>query len=466
MENLVDRTLIASCLSLMACGVVQPTTVPRPPSDATPPTVKIVSVLDDSAHLPEPILVSSDPAVSARAKARARRDARFVLRAQANDPESGVRSLTLEGRSYRICGKGVTGPFHTPIRQAEVDPDPAPQQVPVERTEIIWVDVPAERAQCSDSLLSYYVELRATAENYLGGRVTSPTVEVYHVGRDFIRVATFNIGGTQRVGTLPGETFNPLTAVAAANSNLQRWGQGLLRSADIVLLQEIDHDDWVKILVEHSGLPYWYKHGADLAIVSRFPLYDTTWYELPPPGEDRKLLVATASIGGVAHRIVDVHWTHRPLRYEESPNRLASAQKVVDLLQGETRPVFFGGDLNTCQPTVTGELCVERRKDLPDILHPATGKEWALLTTSGGLTDAFRMVPNADPCDPARIDYVFYRGPYKPTQYLADCLGQHPTTNEPSDHGFILVWFAQLTSPSFEPLPPPSRAWRSRSTTR
>jgi endonuclease/exonuclease/phosphatase family metal-dependent hydrolase len=297
-----------------------------------------------------------------------------------------------------------------------------------------------------------------------GDARTSPTGT--QPPREFVRVASFNLAASV------------IDKLYPTDIQLELWGKGLMSHADIVLLQEVADADWVRILSQSSGLPYWYaptgqrwppmvewSQPTDLAILSRFPIVDSTYdvqaFVVENVLTRNTIALATVLIDGAPHRVANTHFSHHPNRFQYSAERLAGVQKVLDLTKYDP-VVFFGGDLNACPkatPTSDPPFSCIKREDTTDVHYPYDGYEVDALA-KGGLSDAF-AVPNAPPlhiqhCDNARIDYVFWKGPYWPV--LAGCpfdpflpLRQ---TSAPSDHNLIFVQFASL--PVRIPAPPRS----------
>ena len=229
--------------------------------------------------------------------------------------------------------------------------------------------------------------------------------------------------GLLKVGTFNGYQSN---LPKEAGAVLARWGRELISRADIVFLQEFRNSDHIRTVAAAAELDYtWIPHPeeySDVAILSRYPLTSMTSHSVP-----RATIVdATANIDGVEHRLLGSHFTTGQVPpWESVPDRVTSAQKVVELARADNRPTFFGGDLNTCPyPREAGE-CLSADGTAPEYRAIA---EW--------FYDAFRL-SDADSPQGNRIDQIHVRGPYDVAEYRR-FIGADV---EPSDHPFVLVTF-------------------------
>ncbi len=127
---------------------------------------------------------------------------------------------------------------------------------------------------------------------------------------------------------------------------------------DVVLLQEIDWRtertggvDQARALAELTGLSYhafgWfmdYRAGAyGMAVLSATPILDSANHRLPDGEEPRSALAARIrpSPGAPEMVFVGIHL------YRTGEERLAQAERLVEIFAAETRPVLLVGDFNS-----------------------------------------------------------------------------------------------------------------------
>jgi hypothetical protein len=381
-----------------------------------------------------------------------------------------------------------------------------------------WTDtmkVPVEKGQ------TYYLQLSGTGGVRFGNYKIEASLDCS--SEQCLKVATFNVGWSYveaKEFTADGKGICCRTP-EEVKADLERFGRDLLSRADVVLLQEVKNDDWVKIMAESAGLPHWYSSGrwgdytesaeyADNAIISRYPLSRKFRHRIPPfitfpslqcpyahiNSCSSEMLEATADIDGVPHLFLGSHWENRPDPWTEHPNRITSALMVQSRLWNEQNPAFFGGDLN---------VCVESKATIPD--GPDEGEERDPnpedLCVNGGSVDApgteINLLTKGDlsvldhsleklggrkpdmrGLDPGRvkfcepigyiIDHIFslHHGsyePYKPVMYQHCWPTSQPGVDQsnPSDHVFELVVFVKkdTTAPSAPVINGPSEDSRN-----
>ena len=125
---------------------------------------------------------------------------------------------------------------------------------------------------------------------------------------------------------------------------------------DIVLLQEIDNRtgrtggiDQAAELGRLTGLSHAFGRFMDydggeygMALLSRFPIVGFENHVLPPGLEPRSALSATIELDEDNHLIlVGIHL------YRTAEERLAQANKLVELFSEESKPVILAGDFNS-----------------------------------------------------------------------------------------------------------------------
>jgi endonuclease/exonuclease/phosphatase family metal-dependent hydrolase len=146
---------------------------------------------------------------------------------------------------------------------------------------------------------------------------------------------------------------------------------------DLVALQEIDNGtartggvDQAARLGELTGMNHAFGKFMDyqggeygMALLSKFPIEEVCNHSLPTPGvspesreyeetEPRSALAATVRVGAAAQEIifVSIHL------YRTAEQKLAQAQKLVEMYANETRPVILAGDFNSTPETPVMDL--------------------------------------------------------------------------------------------------------------
>ena len=158
--------------------------------------------------------------------------------------------------------------------------------------------------------------------------------------------------------------------------DLERAAQVIRRlDPDLVALQEIDnqttrtgHIDQAQRLGELTGMHAAfggfmdYREGQyGMALLSRFPIEEATNHRLPDGEEPRTALAARVRLGDDGPEIVFVS-IHL---YRSAEERLAQAQRIVEIFQNETRPVILAGDFNSTPDSDVIEL-LEQYWRIPD----------------------------------------------------------------------------------------------------
>lgn len=193
---------------------------------------------------------------------------------------------------------------------------------------------------------------------------------------------------------------------------------------DLVTLQEIDsvttrteRVDQAAELGRLTGLtPVYgrfmpYREGAyGMALLSRWPISETTNYRLPDGEEPRSALsvVVTLPRTGRALRIVGIHF------YRTAEERLAQARALDDVLAGDTLPTILAGDFNSTPDS-----------DVMDYLS----ESWSILDKGPDRLTFSSWEPVRE------IDYVLLR-PAEGFEVLQQRLLHEPVA---SDHRPVLV---------------------------
>ena len=126
---------------------------------------------------------------------------------------------------------------------------------------------------------------------------------------------------------------------------------------DLVALQEIDNEttrtdlvDQAERLGQLTGMHHVfggfmdYREGAyGMALLSRFPFVETVNHRLPDGQEPRTALTALVRLGtdGPEILLAGIHL------YRSAAERMAQARRLVEIFEGETRPVILAGDFNS-----------------------------------------------------------------------------------------------------------------------
>ncbi|MBA2393035.1 MAG: endonuclease/exonuclease/phosphatase family protein [Ktedonobacteraceae bacterium] len=179
--------------------------------------------------------------------------------------------------------------------------------------------------------------------------------------------------------------------------------------AEIVFLQEVDKDtrrsyglDEAKVLSNKSGFEY-YVFGKNMdfdggeygnAILSQFQLEQPNNYSLPQPlfpgghRESRGLLQVEVIVNKAKFVLLGTHFS---LYERERLIQVDFVLKIINQVSASV-PIILAGDLN----------CSETSKEISKI--------------SQCLTDTYK-VTNHNLSSSNRIDYIFFRGPYRITAF-------------------------------------------------
>lgn len=140
--------------------------------------------------------------------------------------------------------------------------------------------------------------------------------------------------------------------------DLQRTADVIRRlEPDLVTLQEIDSAttrtnrvDQARRLGELTGLHaafggfMAYREGQyGMALLSRYPIVEVANHRLPDGQEPRTALAAVVRIPGsdLELVLVGIHL------YRTASERLAQARKIVEIFDGDSRPIILAGDFNS-----------------------------------------------------------------------------------------------------------------------
>ncbi|MCW5600037.1 PAN domain-containing protein [Nitrosomonas sp.] len=224
-----------------------------------------------------------------------------------------------------------------------------------------------------------------------------------------LRVAVFNMNN-------PGLRNLPIDE---RMDTLRRWGSRIFANADIVILSELGtpssnfwhwwDESYLKTLSESSGLFYRYAAFTldptwpEMGILSRYPFDSKDAYDIP---EGRRIVDVTTRIHGKPIRILGAHFTPSGDAWSPTSPKIESVRKVQDLIANENGLLLFGGDLNTCPPSVAPDGCWGQG---------AVGHEYDLLTKESGFIDSCKEMLE---CNNWRreflfIDYLFFRGGFR-----------------------------------------------------
>lgn len=140
--------------------------------------------------------------------------------------------------------------------------------------------------------------------------------------------------------------------------------------AELVAIQEVDvrtersgkSSDQAEELGKLTGMNVFFSKGIDYqggeygtAILSKFPLLETERHELPNlegvNSEPRTLAVVTVEINGQKYKFANTH-----LDYTNAENNHLQAQKIMEILGGESVPVLMAGDFNAVPESTAIQL--------------------------------------------------------------------------------------------------------------
>jgi endonuclease/exonuclease/phosphatase (EEP) superfamily protein YafD len=417
--NIMIRTFVI-LFALFCVSCDQPTPVPIDPNatDTTPPTIRV-----GSAGLRRDIVLTQDS--TAVEQRRALSTADILILATANDGETGIRNVRLQGELRIVCIPNAGTQLVT-IRDPIAEIASAPgggTTLPAQLAKQYGLNVPTQRGRCPNAtrFSELRLELTPLAENGIGQTRQLPNIIIESFGPDTLRVATFNV---YNLGNHSDQVY-------------EGWGQFLNNRVDVLMLTEIPDRRRAELLANAAGLPYvvMLQEGyyADVAIASRTPLRNVQRQVIDPDpsgGLDSahsNILSAETDIRLYRHQIVSTHWGIRDANdvpadaWRSSPARLEAANAILALLNPPPAIAIVGGDLNAYS-------------GIGPQRQPGATDEVAQL--SRALTDPFVTlgIANELHCSDQRIDYIFVRGAYVPTSYEA-CFEEAL----PSDHPFVLV---------------------------
>lgn len=188
---------------------------------------------------------------------------------------------------------------------------------------------------------------------------------------------------------------------------------------DIILLQEVlgpqfisGFTDQARYLAEDLNMTYrfgrahtWLSGEYGIATLSRFPIIDTQTHALPNlPGEEPEALLyvkVDTERGHIAIYNTHLIFKARHDDHRAGPLRMLQAKFILKILEQETNPLLFGGDLNAFGLSPVRRLF---RKHLRDTFEEV-GKGWG---GTFGAKWAFY-----------KIDYLFFKGPFYPQESRA-----------------------------------------------
>lgn len=401
-------TAMAACCLIVGCQT--PPVIPTPATaDLTSPELRL-----GSAGLMADFTINAQSTASQ--ERRAKRADQILISASAEDPDSGIRDVSLQIEIRRTCGTSIQTESLNEVRTpTAVNGLPA-------RLDVYWtLDVAQHRTACAVVPAELRVSVQAKASNGSGLQTALPDAIVRSYGPDLLRVATFNL-------FQPGNHADPVYSA---------WGLNLGSLADVLLMTEVPDLRRAQLVAQAAGLPHVHKMGqGDLAIAARWPLRDIRELVIDPPGwlssNNSSILGATVDIGGWPHQFIATHWGIRDANDvlappgTPAPARLQAAQAIGAMALAPPSEVFIGGDLNAYSGFGPQEP--------PGSRVSTQEVDWLRARFS----DAFTAMQKADSdhCSNQRIDYVMARAAYTPVLYDACRDGS------PSDHPFVLVHYA------------------------
>jgi hypothetical protein len=410
-------------LLVLLSGCENVPTVPTPPPgtrDATPPLLRL-----GSAGLSTDFIVTQDSTAPQERRARTADDLLFV--ATAEDPDTGIASVTLDVTLAITCGQSGTNQTFSMTQPANSGAGTLPQRLSQE----YQFNVGAHKARCRSHPSHLTVSLRASAQNGAGATRNIQPAHVAAIGPERLRVATFNTHGGGRASPIP-------------DSDLQRWGGTFGTLVDILIFTEITNTREAAFIANAAGLPFFQlMNRQDVLIASRTPLYGDQHLVHSPvnagPAADSKILSVFTDIDGLKHQVIGAHWGIRdandflPGPHVSAPGRQQAANLMISLISPTVAPVFAGGDMNAYSGF--GRQNHDGLEATPDFVGMTN--EVAFLRTR--FTDPFISMNIGDGvhCSDQRIDYVMFSGPYVPTRYQACFVAEAL----PSDHPFVVVTF-------------------------
>lgn len=228
-----------------------------------------------------------------------------------------------------------------------------------------------------------------------------------------------------------------LTPDSPSNIKLPAIAQHICAlSPDIVLLNEVKNErDWpfgsgvnqVEELARLTGMPY--RHWANtvatgltghkaVGILSRYPLGVPRVHRVMCDGSETAFatLETTVTVNNRVHHLLSTRFAPHNTP-EHAVENVAGITQAISLVRNidPQRPVIFGGDFNAEPQT-------------PQMVN---------FYANSGLLDAYKVLPDPELCSTYRVDYIFYRGPYKLNVMQQRC--SWPSSDEPSDHPFVFI---------------------------
>jgi hypothetical protein len=326
-----------------------------PATDPTPPTLHL-----GTAGLQPDIEVES--AVGQAAKARVSLSADVLIGAQAEDAESGVRSVDMTLDTSVTCGDDQTASHSQTAITMQTDA-PTGATLPLTLNGLQTLKGVDVRHLCpAGKLLAVVVAARATAVNGLGASVTSPTLTLTFDGDpDKLKMVLLNLfrpGLAQDDGSDVGQPVpgsDPPVVKAEVGPVLDDLARTYLAGADLVFLTEIVHRPHVERLSQVSGLPYLAvfqdEDYTDVALLSRYPLGDVSVMseaDLIDGANAIRLLSATMSVGSSRFLVLVSHF---PARAGQEARKKAYSNKIDAMVAAQSLPAFIGGDFNNGYPS-------------------------------------------------------------------------------------------------------------------
>lgn len=416
----MHQIFLPSICVLVLAGCAPVPTVPTPTAstrDITSPTLRL-----GSAGLKKDFLLTE--ASTASELRRAKRGAEVLLVATAEDPESGIKDVTLDITQSVTCGQTGQNQTYSVTQFAPQNTGTLPTRLSKSHT----VDVASLRARCGTAPSSITVSVTASAMNGLGTTTTLPAGRVSSYGPDVLKVATFNL-------------YWPLNH---SDSTYERWGRELGSKADVLMLTEVLDQRRAELVASAAGMPYVLKaSGGDVAVASRSPLYNVQTRTIDAPGTltsaDSHIMSVMSDVGGSPHQFIASHWSIRDGDGDAmrrgpdvaSPWRLQAAHAMIDLVSATPNlPVIAGGDFNGFSGF--GPQDHDELPSTPDWVGSVP--EVDLIRSR--FTDPFTSLGITDFCSNKRIDYILMIGPYYPVR-LETCPFFEMAL--PSDHPFVLL---------------------------
>lgn len=416
----MNSPLLLSILTLgLMVGCKAAPTVPTPSSttsDATPPLLKL-----GSAGLKKDVLLNQNS--TAAEQRRAKRSDEILLVATAEDPETGIKSVTLDLTLSVICGPTGTNQTFSETQNAPA----ATATLPTKLSKTYLFKPAVQRAGCASSPSSVTLSIAASTQNGVGKTTNLPPARITSFGPDTLRIGTFNLYA-------PGNH---------SDATYQRWGKELGAKSDVLLLTEVLDQRRAELVANGAGMAHVFKLvDGDVAIASRTPLYNIQTRIIDPPGRltsnNSNIISAQSDIGGFPHQFIATHWGIRDANdvlfpaHTSAPSRLLAAQAISGMTPASSKVTFVGGDLNAYSGV--GPQDHDGDPATPDFVG-STAEVDFLRTRFSDPFITMKLTNDAH-CSNQRIDYIMGIGPYVPVKYEACFSGASP-----SDHPFVLITF-------------------------